>query len=540
MSGWEVFQNPGCSRLEHISTPLLSHLPDMTFTNFSNAKEKYTNCSSKITKCIITLMGITNDGEAIFSYEQNIPSTTRSITFFQNQMTSIQGIIDALSKLDSEGYESIPSPWLDEFSDCLNNLESSCIYFMDEVSKLKNLALITHADPSNFDLDFANTDGNGEYIHAGQHLTLMYSLIGRVHSVVARIFVLTKPKRFSAFSTAAQTIGSMISKARNTLDEIDKVAGLIESKKELIDNIETNSTDAYSRIESLESNIKSLLENSENHSNGIEENVAQAESSIENIEQHSNEAKSRSESIKILHSESLSYKQKIEELGLATEEYKDVLTANDQATKELIAKNERSQEEIISLRSKAEDMLKGATNASLAHAFATRRDVIDKQLTIARWKLIAGFFLMVASAGPLIIYVIAQVGLLGLFTDATVTPSESKDFWQHFGRMAGFLILMGPSIWMMKLWSRDYSSLFRLRELYAHKAALAQSLEGFKLQAGDGGTEISKQTFEQMTKRPLDDEPRHEDSFPTAGSEAFNQLVAQVRKAMPSTPSSPN
>ena len=127
----------------------------------------------------------------------------------------------------------------------------------------------------------------------------------------------------------------------------------------------------------------------------------------------------------------------------------------------------------------------------------------------------AGFFflsvmLLAASAIPLMAQIFPGLfstwqGTISISTRAASGALASGNS-DAFLSLLGKIFLMFPATWLTQFFSKAYSEFFHLEREYAHKAALARSVEGFKKQA-----------------------PKYEEEITTAVFSRFNQILRSRR-----------
>lgn len=169
----------------------------------------------------------------------------------------------------------------------------------------------------------------------------------------------------------------------------------------------------------------------------------------------------------------------------------DALTAN---------KNRES--EIDRLIAKADSMIKGATTAGLGDSLEATRRLYQYRMAGAGTGFFLSILLLATSAVPLVAHI-----LPGLFTtwippvahSGAITPQENG---AALLSLVGKVFLMFPATWLTQFFSRAYSEFFHLEREYAHKAALARSVEGFKKQAPKYEEEIATAVFFEVQSNP--------------------------------------
>ncbi len=167
---------------------------------------------------------------------------------------------------------------------------------------------------------------------------------------------------------------------------------------------------------------------------------------------------------------------------------------------------------IEDLRRNAEEMLGLATYAGLSKNYKDMHDVIDRKIWWSVWYVVASIaflFLCVVPLGFILYYPV--VSMFGYNLD-----NNMVDVWQGVGRhredsvwtilysMATRVVIIVPAILLVGFCISRYNRLFRLKEHYHHKYALAASIEGFKKEAPEYQSEMAAIVFENISFNPAE------------------------------------
>ena len=162
-------------------------------------------------------------------------------------------------------------------------------------------------------------------------------------------------------------------------------------------------------------------------------------------------------------------------------------------------------EQVGDLIQRAEEMLKGATNAGLASTFNRTLAELDGKLKWAQGVFYFSILSLFVSALPLALY---------LFDPQTVKDSGgTKGVWGNLAlsfsgdlslsnTIALFLLLV-PAVWLTKFSAARHHQLFQLKEHYQYKYSLAMAVDGFKKQAPEHADAIAAETFNRLYLIPL-------------------------------------
>jgi hypothetical protein len=166
--------------------------------------------------------------------------------------------------------------------------------------------------------------------------------------------------------------------------------------------------------------------------------------------------------------------------------------ADSKAAKEA---NENREAEIDRLTKLADSMIKGSTTAGLAKSMEDTRMRYEDRMNAARNGFRWSIVFLVVSALPLAAHLLP--GLIGeFFPKVTATAHES---W--YG-VLGKVLLMVPATWLTGFYTKTFADFFHLEREYAHKAALAMSVDGFKRQAPKYEEEITAEVFLEIRNNP--------------------------------------
>ena len=102
---------------------------------------------------------------------------------------------------------------------------------------------------------------------------------------------------------------------------------------------------------------------------------------------------------------------------------------------------------------------------------------------------------------PLVFYLLPNISLPVEIRVPFLAPLASGADGVSFSGILSRLIILLPATWLAAFNSRRHRKLFQLRERYAHRAALAQSIEGFKQEAPDYEQEMAAAVFWDLTQR---------------------------------------
>ncbi|MFP3678854.1 hypothetical protein SB725_17285 [Pseudomonas sp. SIMBA_041] len=156
--------------------------------------------------------------------------------------------------------------------------------------------------------------------------------------------------------------------------------------------------------------------------------------------------------------------------------------------------------EIARLTDLADFMISGATTAGLAKSMEDARARYEIRLNSARRGFYVAVVLLVLSSIPLAAQLLP--GLFGSWVLGVDASASSNPYV-----VIGKIMLLLPATWCTAFFTKSYADLFHLEREYAHKAALAMSVDGFKRQAPRYEEEITAEVFMEIRTSPSKGQP---------------------------------
>ena len=143
-------------------------------------------------------------------------------------------------------------------------------------------------------------------------------------------------------------------------------------------------------------------------------------------------------------------------------------------------------------------MISGSTTAGLAKSMEDTRARYQERMNSARLGFLGAVVFLVVSAAPLVIHLVP--GLFGTWSAgaAGAAGDNNGNLYGFIGRIS----LLLPATWLTAFFAKSYASFFDLEREYAHKAALAMSVDGFKRQAPTYQEEITAEVFLEIRNNP--------------------------------------
>jgi hypothetical protein len=187
-------------------------------------------------------------------------------------------------------------------------------------------------------------------------------------------------------------------------------------------------------------------------------------------------------------------------------------------TKVAREENAKRDAEIERLMKQSDAMISGATTAGLAKSIEDTRARYERRMTSARHGFYVAVALLVISAIPLVFHLLP--GLFGAWASSGPQERDSSPY-----AFVGRIFLLLPATWLTAFFAKSYASFFDLEREYAHKAALAMSVDGFKRQAPKYEDEITAEVFMEIRTNP-----GNGDATPPASHPLYDVLAKVVGK----------
>ena len=169
--------------------------------------------------------------------------------------------------------------------------------------------------------------------------------------------------------------------------------------------------------------------------------------------------------------------------------------------------NTKREAEIDRLTTLADSMISGSTTAGLAKSLEDTRTRYEERMNSARSGVRWSIAFLVVSAVPLAAHL-----LPGLFGD--LFPKVSEVAHESWYGVLGKVLLMVPATWLTGFYTKTFADFFHLEREYAHKAALAMSVDGFKRQAPKYEEEITAEVFLEIRNNPAKGNPAEPAAHP--------------------------
>lgn len=298
--------------------------------------------------------------------------------------------------------------------------------------------------------------------------------------------------------SAVLRIGKTIGSVRESANRLDKRATEAENKLKAIARDERESSKRNAAIKLLEESVQGFHADAKSQSEEASRQRDSATNSAEAIASLLSAANDEKAEISSIHKDASTLLKNSED-DLAA------VRAGNQSVEEALSKLKDQQNEIDRLAEQASAMLSSSTVAGLAAVFDALRGSTNTEMIEADKNVRNGIIFLVVSALPLAAFVLSPIFVLfGWASEQDLSRLLPGNGWQYLGQVGSRFVLILPAALYTAFQIRKYNQLFRLREHYAHKYALAFSVEGFKRQAPDHESMIAASVFDQLSFNPTE------------------------------------
>lgn len=160
--------------------------------------------------------------------------------------------------------------------------------------------------------------------------------------------------------------------------------------------------------------------------------------------------------------------------------------------------NEDRERKIQELMDKADTMIRGATTAGLSKSLEDTKDFYETRLAETQKYFLWSVVALLVSALPIAAQIVPGPWQ-PYFAPTLSTATTGATPWLA---AIGKLILVIPGTWATAFFANNYAELFHLSREYAHKAALAKAIDGFKREAPEYAQEIVGSVFMEIQDNP--------------------------------------
>ena len=347
---------------------------------------------------------------------------------------------------------------------------------------------------------------NGNQLPAGKHLANVLKTTRALVSKTAEISSFFGTPEIGVVADRAHEWTTIVREGRESLDEIKQF------------NVEAGG--AFNAARKTQEEIQALATKAKGTADQSEESAAKAKAGEERvasrltaIEEISTNAGELQRQVNEFSDEFKSFDEKLE----ARIEKFSSQSADSDKLIEKLREHEKETDRIIE---KANDMIAGATVAGLSKRFDDARSIYERKAQRAA----ESFYLAI------VVFFIVTASIAAYLIDVPIFRDNDTFSTQGIWGLVIRLVLIVPAIWYVQFTGRNHSVFQSLEREYAFKAALAQSVEGFKKEAPNYKEEIVAAIFTELTDKPSATLKVHSKSDAEIRNRPFRQVIERFLK----------
>jgi len=407
-----------------------------------------------------------------------------TVNEFDKRLRAVLDLVPALSKLD-DASQVMFLPRVDAVAKHLKVANQHLTQLLAEMAPQPG---VTYKDP-NGNLDTLQRLVNGSVssnISAGGMFDQVHAALSSVFDLVGGGVKFGRGQSFSLYLAHGEQLRGLLAESRPLAAELKKLrddaAEALRAVAEKSDEFDRLAKDAHEALESAQKD------------RGL---VAKA---LDEVQAKVATVRETAQAAASLQSQVSNYEAEFDGFQKSLDTMLEQHSGFVKEMNESREKNRQREAEIDRLTEKAESMIQGATTAGLGDSLEKTRKLYADRMAGARWGFLASVALLLVCAAPLL----AQLfpALFASWGLQAATPAPAATTQEAFLGLAGKLVLLFPATWLTSFCSKAYSEYFHLEREYAHKAALARSVEGFKKQAPDHEQLITAAVFWEVQLNP--------------------------------------
>lgn len=356
----------------------------------------------------------------------------------------------------------------------------------------------------NLNLHLTDASGNYAQVDLNGHFKRMRGQVRDLYGFVGTLLPFCKANGATDLSARVEALGAVARQA-------DALRGQAELSAKA-------AADHAVRVESAEKSIRDLASAAETLVAAIREAQNKANSDSGSMAALLEQIKATGAAAAALQVQIDGYRPKFDAFQAELDGRNQEFMKFQENSKLAEEKNKSREAEVDRLMKTADAMISGATTAGLANSLEQTRKRYEERMSGARIGFLVSVALLVISALPLAAHLLP--GILGDWFPKTTEGVHSS--W--YG-VLGKVLLMVPATWLTGFYTKTYADFFHLEREYAHKAALAMSVDGFKRQAPKYEEEITAEVFLEIRNNPAKGK-----NVEPAGHPLYDILTKMVEK----------
>ncbi len=423
--------------------------------------------------------------------DSNIVGPNISLVNINDKLLVVSEIMTNI-EIESPILSHIISDHIVKIDSSFDNINASLTEIQTIISTINSNNGFKNYDETTFQVIFNNND---KPLVISSPFTNIMSYCNQIIPLLTTILPFSKYR----------SLNDLLDRIHSYQEAINVLAKILDNLKKgkiVVDDYIKSVGENKLAIEALVTEITKIKNDYSEEYKNIKDKSAETEAKIAHIKEITATSQTLEATLNTFKSKFDTYTNQIDERLKKWDEIQSLLESS-------IKKNEEREKEIEHLTNISNDLIKGATISGLATSFKQQYDKYKWELIGARWSFYFAILLLFISVIPLVLYILPKEIVENL-PDVFKVPDvlkvalkidKSKNDINSFGIIVRFLILIPPT-WLTRFNSRRYRELFILREEYAHKSTIAQSIYGFKKESQKYEDEITAGVFLELNRKP--------------------------------------
>lgn len=334
---------------------------------------------------------------------------------------------------------------------------------------------------NNFAFQIFDGESNIGSFDGSSNFSQMLPALNLLTTNLALLLPFIKTESIADLSKRANTLGDLVREAENLRSHIGQISKVVDETASLSNEKVNVFQGLIAQAEAITAKLDAVQKQATT-------DAANVTALVENIKQIGNNASSLDELVNGYQSKFDAFQKQLDDRHASFAKFED-------ETKAALAMNSTRDSEIDRLIKLSDAMITGATTAGLSKSLEDTRVRYETRMNGARRGFQWSVALLIFSAFPLAAHLLP--GLFGSWIPAFDAKADGSPY-----AVIGKVVLLLPASWLTAFFTKSYADFFHLEREYAHKAALAMSVDGFKRQAEDYQQEITAEVFMEIRSNP--------------------------------------
>lgn len=359
---------------------------------------------------------------------------------------------------------------------------------------------------NNFSWQLFDADSNIANQDVSSGFAQMQSSLNHLMNYTAQLLPLCKTEGVADLSARAQAMGDVIREIEGLRNEAKKLAKSAEQGAAGATAKDKAAQVVLAQVEAIYAKLQAIQQQAIEDSASVTALVTQI--------------KTTGTDAQTLEQQISAYRVKLDVFQSELDDRQEQFSEFETNTQKVQEESTKREAEIDRLTKLADTMIKGATTAGLSTSLEEARKRYETRMNSAKHGFYFAVAVLIASALP----IVAQL-VPGLFGSWFPMPDPNPE--EPLYAVLGKIFLLLPATWLTAFFTKSYAEYFHLEREYAHKAALAKSVDGFKRQAPKYEEEITAEVFMEIRTNPA-----NRDGPEPAAHPLYNVLSKVVSKVV--------